>query len=128
MHLRIYAFAYIRKKDLAQATQSNVRLRLCVAQPLLAICLHCEPPGAAQPQEHVKEADSKVLPSVETAVGTQPAVAAGKVTAAGKDPFSLVDPQTHMRIFACAQMRAPREEKRVYGEAYPDPCICIPFP
>ena len=106
----------------------------------------------------MKQADSQVLPSVETAVGmavpavahttcptlinadanvvprsvappaVQPAVAAGEVTAAGKDPFSLVDPQTHMRIFACAQMRVPREEKCVYGQAYPDPCVCIPFP
>ena len=73
-------------------------------------------------------ADANVVPRSGAPPAVQPAVAAGEVTAAGKDPFSLVAPQTHMRIFACAQMRAPREEKRVYGEAYPDPCICIPFP
>ena len=142
----IYAFAYIRTK--AAYLSLN---------PYLLSGRIVNPPGNAQAQEDEKQAHSQVLPSDATAVGTavpavhhrtchalinadasvvlrsdappagQPAVAEGEVPAAGKDPFPLVAPQTHMRIFACARMGVPREEKCVYGQAYPDSCVCIPI-
>ena len=61
------------------------------------------------------KADTNVVPCSDAPAAGQPAVAAGEVTAVGKDPFPLVAPQTHMRIFACARMGVPREEKCVYG-------------
>ena len=58
----------------------------------------------------LKDANAKVGPPiVETAVAT------GEVTAAGKNPFSLTDTRTHMRIYVYAQVWVSREEKCVYG-------------
>ena len=47
----------------------------------------------------LKDANAKVIPPIVETAG-----AMGEVTVAGKDPFSLIDTRTHMRIYACAQV------------------------